>query len=390
MENVFTTRDAAEHKIMKSSVASKYSLSSMLQLEPLFDKCIPLFVEHMDKRAGSAVDFGEWLSWFSFDLTGLLAFQETFGFMDQARDINGAIKSSWATMTYGTLVAQFPSIHKYLFGSPTLVGIVNSIWEKNPLNMIQQTAYAAIEKYDLEKPTNMRGDLLEYLRQKQLKDSTIMTERDLMNNILIFFIGAVDTNSTAMRAIFYYLVKTPRAYATLVKELQDADEKGLLSEVLSFQEGMKLPYLQACIKEAMRMHPTVGAPFDRVVPQGGAVLSGKFIPEGTVVGITGWVTARDKAVFGADADFFRPERWLEVDERQVRIMDKNMLAFGAGNRSCIGKHVAMMVLTKTVGQIVRNFNMEWASEKEDWNTTCRFQVRQNGVIMRLTRREAEK
>ncbi len=46
-----------------------------------------------------------------------------------------------------------------------------------------------------------------------------------------------------MRAIFYYLVKTPRAYATLVKELQDADEKGLLSEVLSFQEGMKLPYL---------------------------------------------------------------------------------------------------------------------------------------------------
>lgn len=63
MENLFTTRDAAEHKIMKSSVASKYSLSSMLQLEPLFDKCIPLFVEHMDKRAGSAVNFGEWLSW---------------------------------------------------------------------------------------------------------------------------------------------------------------------------------------------------------------------------------------------------------------------------------------------------------------------------------------
>lgn len=86
------------------------------------------------------------------------------------------------------------------------------------------------------------------------------------------------------------------------------------------------PSRQACIKEAMRMHPTVGAPFDRVVPQGGAVLSGQFVPEGTVVGITGWVTQRDKAVFGADADFYRPERWLEVDERQVRIMDKNMLA----------------------------------------------------------------
>lgn len=63
MENIFTSRDAAEHKIMRSSVASKYSLSSMLQLEPMFDKCIPLFVSHMDKRAGTAIDFGEWLSW---------------------------------------------------------------------------------------------------------------------------------------------------------------------------------------------------------------------------------------------------------------------------------------------------------------------------------------
>ncbi|KFY41502.1 hypothetical protein V494_02966 [Pseudogymnoascus sp. VKM F-4513 (FW-928)] len=390
VENIFTSRDAAQHKLMRASVASKYSLSSMLQLEPLFDECIPLFIAHMDKRAGTAIDFGEWLSWFSFDLTGLLSFQELFGFMDQARDINSAIKAGWATMTYGTVVGQFPAAHKYLFGSATLVGIVDKVWEKNPMNMIQQTAIAAMKKYDLEKPTNVRGDLLEYLRQKQLKDSEFMTDREVMNSILIFFIGAVDTNSTALRAIFYYLVKTPRTYATLVKELQIAEAKGLLSDVISFQEGSKLPYLQACIKEAMRMHPTIGSPFDRVVPKGGVVLNEHFIPEGTDIGITGWVTQRDKTVFGADADFYRPERWLEVDEAQTRKMDKNMLAFGLGNRSCIGKHVAMMVLTKTVGQIVRNFDMEWASDKEEWDLKCRMQVRQSGVIMRLKRREAEK
>ncbi|KFY43171.1 hypothetical protein V495_04123 [Pseudogymnoascus sp. VKM F-4514 (FW-929)] len=344
----------------------------------------------MDKRAGTAIDFGEWLSWFSFDLTGLLTFQEMFGFMDEARDINGAIQSGWAIMSYGTLVGQFPAAHKYLFGNATLVGIVDKLWDKNPMNMIQQTARDAMKKYDLEESTNTRGDLLEYLRQKQAKDSTIMSDREVMNNILIFFIGAVDTNSTALRAIFYFLVKNPRTYATLAKELQEAEAKGLISEVISFHEGQKLPYLQACIKEALRMHPSVGSPFDRTVPKGGAVLNGYFIPEGTTVGITGWVTQRDKAVFGEDADYYRPERWLEVDEKQVRTMDKNMLAWGAGNRSCIGKHIAMMVLTKTVGQIVRNFDMEWASEKEEWNTTCRMQVRQNGVIMRLTRRENEK
>lgn len=43
-----------------------------------------------------------------------------------------------------------------------------------------------MKKYDLEKPTGMRGDLLEYLRQKQLKDSTTMDGKEVMNNILIF------------------------------------------------------------------------------------------------------------------------------------------------------------------------------------------------------------
>lgn len=49
-----------------------------------------------------------------------------------------------------------------------------------------------MKKYDLEKPTNMRGDLLEYLRQKQLKGSTIMCEREVMNNILIFLWVAME------------------------------------------------------------------------------------------------------------------------------------------------------------------------------------------------------
>mgnify|MGYP001590329924 CR=1 FL=1 len=52
-----------------------------------------------------------------------------------------------------------------------------------------------------------------------------------------------------------------------------------------------------------------------------------------------------------------------------------------------GKHVAMMALTKTVGQIVRVFDMEWAAPRDEWEVTCRQHVRQTGVIMRLKRRE---
>jgi hypothetical protein len=63
VESMFTTRDPVLHKALKSAVASKYSLSSMLQLQPLFDKFMPHLVAAMDKRAGLTIDFGSWCSW---------------------------------------------------------------------------------------------------------------------------------------------------------------------------------------------------------------------------------------------------------------------------------------------------------------------------------------
>lgn len=64
-----------------------------------------------------------------------------------------------------------------------------------------------------------------------------------MVNLTCKSIGSVDTNATLLRAIFYYLSKNPRTYAKLAAELQDAKAKGLISEVISFQQGKKLLYL---------------------------------------------------------------------------------------------------------------------------------------------------
>ena len=51
----------------------------------------------------------------------------------------------------------------------------------------------------------------------------------------------------------------------------------------------------------------------------------------------------NKEVFGEDAHEFRPERWLESEDR-YRAMNKAMLVFGAGTRTCIGKHVGTYTL----------------------------------------------
>jgi hypothetical protein len=72
----------------------------------------------------------------------------------------------------------------------------------------------------------------------------------------------------------------------------------------------------------MRMHPGVQYPLERVVPSGRARICGFDIPAGTVVGVN---ADRNTDVFGADADDFRPERWLDKDGERIKIMDRHLL-----------------------------------------------------------------
>jgi cytochrome P450 len=95
--------------------------------------------------------------------------------------------------------------------------------------------------------------------------------------------------------------------------------------MVSFDEAQKnLPYFQACLKEAMRLQPAVGLNITRKVPPGGAEIDGVRVPEGTSVAVNGWVLHRDEAVWGKDADIYRPERWLDVDKERLREMDRSM------------------------------------------------------------------
>lgn len=66
-------------------------------------------------------------------------------------------------------------------------------------------------------------------------------------------------------------------------------------------------------------------PLDRVVPAEGTQIAGTYIPPGTTVGMSTWCANRSKKVFGEDALEFRPERWLEADEDQLRVMERTFL-----------------------------------------------------------------
>lgn len=132
-------------------------------------------------------------------------------------------------------------------------------------------------------------------------------------------------------------MRNPAAYEKLTAEIDAAVADGTLSMPVAYAEAIRLPYLKGCINEGMRLHPSVGLIMPRLVPAGGATISGFYFPEGYRVGVNGAVVHYDKDVFGPDADNFNPDRWITGDA--VR-MDKTMIHFGAGPRTCIGKNVS--------------------------------------------------
>jgi hypothetical protein len=119
-------------------------------------------------------------------------------------------------------------------------------------------------------------------------------------------------------------MKHPDKLQRLMDEIDQADREGRLSEYVSWKEAQQMPYLDAVVKEAGRLHPPFGLHLERLVPPQGAVISGTYLPGGTVVGINSWAIHRREDPFGKDADEFRPERWL-CPEMERRGMERALL-----------------------------------------------------------------
>jgi cytochrome P450 len=155
-----------------------------------------------------------------------------------------------------------------------------------------------------------------------------------------------------------------------------------------------LPYLQAVVREGLRVHPPVTDVVPKLVPKDGdmVTVAGKqyFLPGGTNISYNAWGVHRDKAMFGADADLFRPERWLlqdsESDQERLNAMRRTTeMIFGYGKYQCLGKSIAWLEITKVMfevwqsklsgyacadgEQFLRHFDWALATPEKPWRST---------------------
>ena len=166
-----------------------------------------------------------------------------------------------------------------------------------------------------------------------------------------------DTTSTTMSWLIYLLARHPDKQTALYEELVSAMGR---EETPNADTVATLPFLRACVNEAMRLMPavtdTVRMPTrDDVLPA-----SKTFVPKGELVVPFHAVAMRDRSFWGSDADDFVPERWLDPSlKHRLDATPGAFTPFALGRRNCIGKDFAMHSLLLATAAVFRAHEFQW-------------------------------
>jgi hypothetical protein len=363
-------------------------MSSLVGYEPFVDNCSSLFISrfHEIAQTGRNVNFGHWFQCYAFDVIGEITFGKRFGFLDMGVDEEGVFGAIDSRGSYSTYVGIFPKLHNILFPLLPSTGGHGYVGNYTRAQIASREALLKSPKFqDRDGPPDFVSKFLAL----RAEDPEKMTNNDIFT-ICQSNIGAgSDTTSITLSSVLYHLLKHPATYKRLQDEIDAGVAAGAISDPITFKEAAQLPYLQAVIKEGLRLHSATGLPLSRVVPPFGVTLAGKKFPAGSTVGINAWVAHRNASVYGADAETWRPERWLEMKEHgHGAKVERYFFAFGMGSRTCIGKNLSLLEVSKLIPEVMRRFEFVLDDEvrNKEWRSVNRWFVKPENFCGRVVER----
>lgn len=165
-----------------------------------------------------------------------------------------------------------------------------------------------------------------------------------------------DTTAILTEWIMAEMVLHPEIQRKVQHEL---DSVLLGKSVASFESKLpQLPYLQAVIKETLRLHPPGPLLSWARLSTQDVCVAGHTIPAGTTAMVNMWAITHDPEVW-ANPDAFTPERFLNGHDVDVRGNDLRLAPFGAGRRVCPGRALGLATVQLWVAQLLHNF--EWTA-----------------------------
>ncbi|KIK04023.1 hypothetical protein K443DRAFT_676331 [Laccaria amethystina LaAM-08-1] len=338
-----------------------------------------IWIEEISKGRGQ-IDVLSWLSKMTLDVIGLAGFNYKFDSLtrpgeDELHDaFSHVLRASTNVSVFAALRYAFP-----IFRSLPAPG--DAAAEKARRTMLHigskllVDSKAAIEQ---NKGSGKSKDLLSLLvranTSTELTDNQRMSDGDVLAQVPTFLVAGHETTSIATTWALFALTQSPDVQVKLRNELLSVSTDNPTMEELN-----ALPYLDAVVRETLRLHAPVSstarqAMKDDVIPlaipftdKKGVVHHEIRIKKGQSFSIPIIQINRSRSIWGEDAFEFKPERWESLPESASSIPGVwgNMLTFISGPRSCIGYRFALVELKALLFTLVRAFEFELAVPVKD-------------------------
>ncbi|KAI9899078.1 hypothetical protein N3K66_005539 [Trichothecium roseum] len=379
VDNVVSMRDEDEHKAMRGRMWAAYvgKENEGFSFEPGMDRQLLAFVDLLKRKYVSTdwqtrpVDLAEKTQFFALDAIGDVSMGAPFGYLAYDEDLYQYNEINESSLPVMNMVSVLPWLTKIVHKWPLRL-LLPKEGDQVGFGRLMSLATRYVDSR-LEPGAAPVQDMM------QAHINNGMDRNELIQQVLIFLIAGSNSTAHALRMTLLSLITSPTAYTSLVSEIAAASGSGKASSPITWAESQVLPYLGAVVKEGMRMWPPVAGLGFKRVPVNGDSIGGYFIPGGTEIGQGFHGVGRSKAVWGDDADVFRPERWLGRGDEELRRMTAAVdTHFGHGKYSCLGKPIAMMELHKAVFELLRHFDISLI------NPECPIRIKAS-VFFRETR-----
>ncbi|RKL18921.1 hypothetical protein BFJ70_g14135 [Fusarium oxysporum] len=324
---IFRANDEA-HARQRRIFSHAFSDRALNQQEPILmsyvDKLITRLEAFAKGEPGLKIDIEMWYNFTTFDVMADLTFGEPLQLLDNpsksyfVHNVMDFLKVQSATQLgrYFPLIA---SMLDYLF--------IPQVIKANQKKHFKESISKVNRRLERQ---NDRGDIWS-LVIRQNKDN-VLSLGEMQATGVSFMTAGTETTATALSGVTYYLLTNPEKLEKLTTEIRTAFAA---EEEMSILALARLPYLQACFNEALRMYPPVPGGPPRVAPSSGGLVCGERLPPGTTCYFSSFAAYRSPRRF-KDPDSFVPERWMG-EERYISDNRECVQPFSFGPRNCLGK-----------------------------------------------------
>jgi cytochrome P450 len=231
-----------------------------------------------------------------------------------------------------------------------------------------------------EHPTN----LLEAMLSTPDGGDTAFTDEEIYGNMLTILLGGEETTANTMAWMIHFMIEHPETQARMRMEAaQVVGKVGMLSQL---QDTERLNYIEALAHETMRLKPA--APLIFLEPIEDVKIGGVAIPKQTALMMLTLHGGLQETHF-ADANQFRPERWLEQAQASGCAHNtRAFVPFGAGPRFCPGRQLAMMEIKTVMTMLCTAFEVSKADEASPVNEIFAVAMMPENLFVRLHKRRA--